>query len=290
MNLLITGANGQLGNEMRVLAPQHPEHNYFFTDIAELDITDKQAVKTFVQENRIEAIVNCAAYTNVDRAEEDETTAYRINAEAPQILGEAAQQAGALLIHISTDYVFNGNACLPYRESDSPAPNTAYGRTKLAGEQLLLEACPSALIIRTAWLYSSFGNNFVKTMLRLAKERNTLSVVYDQIGTPTYAADLAQAIYTILPQLRNNNTTSPRIFHFTNEGVCSWFDFTKEILHQAKLTTEVLPIRSEQYQYRTPRPHYSVLDKQKIKDTFAVKVPYWTESLSRCLQILLNEQ
>lgn len=279
MTILITGANGQLGNEMRVLSAQHPEHHYLFTDIQELDITDKAAVLRFLTNNSIDAIVNCAAYTSVDKAEQDEDTAFRINAEAPRNLGEAAAAVGARLIHISTDYVFSGTACLPYRESDPVAPATAYGRTKLAGEQLLLQVCPSAVIIRTAWLYSSFGNNFVKTMLRLGRERDTLTVVYDQIGCPTYAADLAQAVFTIL----NHPCPASGIFHFTNEGVCSWYDFTQEILRQAGISCNVQPIRSEQYQYRTPRPHYSVLDKQKIKDTFSVKVPYWTEALGRCL-------
>jgi len=279
MNILITGANGQLGNEMRILSASYPKHTYFFTDIAELDITDKAAVSAFVEANAIELIVNCAAYTNVDKAEEDEATAMKINADAVAILGSQ----GVKVIHVSTDYVFSGDEHVPCKESDPVAPRTAYGRTKYEGEKRLLAVCPEAVILRTAWLYSEFGNNFVKTMIKLGKEKETLGVVYDQIGTPTYAADLAQAIFTVI----ECPMWHPGIYHFTNEGVCSWFDFTVAIHALADIKTcQVRPILSEEYAYKTPRPHYSVLDKSKFKKTFNVEIPYWLDGLKRCMKKL----
>jgi len=282
MNILITGSNGQLGNEMRVLSASYPKHRYFFTDIAELDITDPKAVHTFVAENAIDLIVNCAAYTNVDKAEEDEVNAMRINADALAVLGSQ----GVRVIHISTDYVFSGEEHTPCRETDPIAPHTIYGITKYEGEKRLLASCPEAVILRTAWLYSSFGNNFVKTMMRLGKERNELKVVFDQVGTPTYAADLAQAVFTVI----ETPMWHPGIYHFTNEGVCSWYDFTIAILALAGITDcKVSPILSEEYAYKTPRPHYSVLDKSKFKKTFNVSIPYWLDGLRRCMEILKNE-
>lgn len=285
MNILITGSNGQLGNEMRVLSAKHPKHTYFFTDIAEaentlaLDITDKTAVSAFVAAREIDLIVNCAAYTNVDKAEEDEVNAMKINAEALAVLGSR----GIRVIHISTDYVFPGDACLPYRETDPVAPHTIYGISKYEGEKRLLAACPEAVILRTAWLYSSFGNNFVKTMIRLGKERKDLGVVFDQIGTPTYAADLADAVFCVI----ETPVWHPGIYHFTNEGVCSWYDFTLAIHQLAGISTcRVHPILSEEYQYRTPRPHYSVLDKSKFKKTYNVQIPYWLDGLRRCMEKL----
>ena len=279
MNILVTGCNGQLGNEVQVLAKQHPQHRYFFTDVAELDITDQQAVSAFVADNAIELIVNCAAYTNVDRAEEDEPAALKINSDAVRILGSQ----GVRVIHISTDYVFSGDEHIPCRETDPVAPRTAYGRTKYEGEKALLAVCPEAVILRTAWLYSSFGNNFVKTMIRLGKEKEQLGVVFDQIGTPTYAADLAWAIFVVIeaPVWR------PGIYHFTNEGVCSWYDFTIAI-HQLTgiRNCQVRPILSADYPYKTPRPHYSVLDKSKFKKTFNVEIPYWLDGLKRCVKLL----
>ena len=284
MNILITGSNGQLGTEMRNLSTEHPNHRYFFTDVAELDITDKEAVQHFVQTNAIDIIVNCAAYTNVDKAEEDEPTAHLINARAVENLALASlstfdSRLSTKIIHISTDYVFSGDETAPCRENDPVAPRTAYGRTKLEGEQLLLKHCPDAVIIRTAWLYSPYGNNFVKTMLRLGAERDELRVVNDQIGTPTYAEDLAKAIYAVIeaPEWHGG------IYHFTDEGVCSWYDFTVEIMRQAGRKTKVLPIKSSEYAYKTPRPHYSVLDKSKIKQTFGISIPRWQDSLAKCL-------
>jgi len=279
MNILITGANGQLGNEMRVLSALHPKHTYFFTDIAELDICDKVAVSAFVEANAIDLIVNCAAYTNVDKAEEDEATAMKINADAVAILGSQ----GTKVIHVSTDYVFSGDEHLPCKESDPVAPRTAYGRTKYEGEKRLLAVCPEAVILRTAWLYSEYGNNFVKTMIRLGKEKEKLGVVFDQIGTPTYAADLAAAIFTVI----ECPMWHPGIYHFTDEGVCSWFDFTIAIHELAGIKNcQVSPILSEEYQYKTPRPHYSVLDKSKFKKTFGVEIPHWKASLEQCINKL----
>lgn len=292
MNILITGANGQLGNEMRVLSAQHTRHTYFFTDIAELDITSREAVAQFVTDNVIDIIVNCAAYTNVDKAETDEDIAHKINALAVENLG----LSGARVIHISTDYVFSGEACMPYAETDPVAPRTAYGRTKREGEVLLQAVCPESIIIRTAWLYSTFGNNFVKTMLRLGQERESLGVVFDQIGSPTYAADLAVAIFAAI----NAPVWQAGVYHFTNEGVCSWYDFTHEIFARAQsllnkeaaekvASCQLRSILSSEYQYQTPRPHYSVLNKAKIKRTFGIAIPHWTDALQVCLEKLLKE-
>ena len=285
MNILITGSNGQLGNEMRVLSKQHPKHMYWFTDVVEqedtyvLDITDAKAVGLFVASKGIDLIVNCAAYTNVDKAEEDEVTAQKINADALGVLGSQ----GVKVIHVSTDYVFSGEEHLPCRETDPAAPRTAYGRTKYEGEKLLLAECPDAVILRTAWLYSTYGNNFVKTMIRLGKEKEQLGVVFDQIGTPTYAADLAQAIFTVI----ETKMWHPGVYHFTNEGVCSWYDFTLAIHELAGITScKVHPILSEEYTYKTPRPHYSVLDKSKFKKTFDVEIPHWMDGLRRCVEEL----
>ena len=292
MNILVTGANGQLGNEMRVLSTQYPQHTYFFTDIAELDITSREAVSQFVADNAIDIIVNCAAYTNVDKAEIDEDVSHKINSLAVENLG----LSNARVIHVSTDYVFSGEACVPYAETDSVAPRTAYGRTKREGEVLLQAVSPKSIIIRTAWLYSTYGNNFVKTMLRLGQERESLGVVFDQIGSPTYAADLAMAICSII----NAPVWQAGVYHFTNEGVCSWYDFTHEIFARAQsllpndaaqkiAQCHLRPILSSEYQYQTPRPHYSVLNKSKIKQTFGIAIPHWTEALQVCLEKLLSE-
>ena len=279
MNILVTGSNGQLGNEIRLLASENKHHTFFFTDVEELDITNKTALLEYSKTNRIEVIINCAAYTAVDRAESDEDVARLINALAVLNLGEVAAELGARIIHVSTDYVFNGKAFIPYKETDQPDPVSAYGRTKLEGEQLLQQSCSDAVIIRTAWLYSEFGNNFVKTMLRLGRERDRLNVVYDQIGSPTYAGDLAQAIMNIV----NADRWIGGIYHFTNEGVCSWYDFTLAIHQLACIHCEVKPITSDQYPTPTERPHYSVLDKQKIKETYRIYIPHWHEALQRCL-------
>ena len=270
---------------MRVLSKEHAKHRYFFTDVVPaeetfaLDICDKEAVSAFVEKNAIDLIVNCAAYTNVDKAEEDEATAMKINADALGVLGTQ----GVKVIHVSTDYVFSGDEHVPCRESDPVAPRTAYGRTKYMGEKNLLAACPEAVILRTAWLYSTYGNNFVKTMIRLGQEKEKLGVVFDQIGTPTYAADLAWAIFTVI----ETPAWHPGVYHFTNEGVCSWYDFTIAIHELAGIKgCQVRPILSEEYQYKTPRPHYSVLDKSKFKKTFGVEIPHWMDGLRRCVKLL----
>ena len=285
MNILITGANGQLGNEMRVLSAGHPEHTCFFTDVQELDICDAQGVKAFVRDHHIDVIVNCAAYTAVDKAEDNADLCDRLNHLAPGNLSEAAQAVGAALVQISTDYVFDGTAHTPYTEDAPTCPTSVYGRTKLAGEQLALAQCSRTMIIRTAWLYSTFGNNFVKTMLRLGRERDRLGVVFDQIGTPTYAADLAAAIFTAIGQ-----GIRPGIYHFSNEGVCSWYDFTLAIHRLAGIRTcRVSPLHTDEYPAKAPRPHYSVLDKTKIKHTLGITIPHWEESLENCLKKLKVE-
>jgi len=282
-NILITGANGQLGNEMRVLSAEYPEYTYFFTDVAELDICNAPAVRNFVKENDIHVIVNCAAYTAVDKAEENVELCTRLNADAVGYLAEAAEENGAEFIQISTDYVFDGTAHVPYKETEPVCPNSVYGRTKLAGEQNALTLCTRAMVIRTAWLYSSFGNNFVKTMIRLGKERDSLGVIFDQIGTPTYARDLARTIYAVIGQ-----GVVPGIYHFSNEGVCSWYDFTKAIHRLAGITTcKVNPLHTEEYPTPAKRPHYSVLDKSKIKATYEIDIPYWIDSLQNCINQLI---
>lgn len=282
MNILITGCNGQLGNEVQLLEKEHQEHTYFNTDVQELDITDKEAVRAFVNEHQIDGIVNGAAYTAVDKAEENQTLCQLLNATAPGYLAEAMEERGGWMIHISTDYVFDGTNHTPYVETDPVCPNSTYGRTKLAGEQAVLDGCRRSMIIRTAWLYSTFGNNFVKTMIRLGKEKSELGVIFDQIGTPTYACDLAVAIFAAVKQ-----GIVPGIYHFSNEGAISWYDFTKAIHRIAGITQcRVRPLHTSEYPAQANRPHYSVLDKTKIKQTFAIEVPYWEESLKECIERL----
>ena len=275
--LLVTGANGQLGNSIRLLAKNYSGYNFLFTDVDTLDITDPAAVRAMIKDNRVDYVLNCAAYTAVDKAEEDEALCRRINAFAVGVLGEAAHEAGAKMIHVSTDYVFNGTGYRPYVETDATRPVSAYGRTKLAGEEILQEVCTDAVIIRTAWLYSEFGNNFVKTVLRLGKERDELGFVFDQIGTPTYAGDLAAAMLVVTSDERN--AFVPGIYHFSNEGVCSWYDFTVKILQIAGVDCRVLPIETKDYPTKAVRPPYSVLNKRKIKETYGVAIPHWEESL-----------
>ena len=281
-NVLITGANGQLGNEMRLVAATDAERVYHFTDVAELDICNEEAIERFVVEHAIDCIVNCAAYTNVNKAEEDAELCDKLNHLAPANLARVAAKHGASLIHVSTDYVFNGQHYIPYKEDDDTCPNSVYGTTKLAGEQAIQALCADAVIIRTAWLYSTFGNNFVKTMLRLGSERAELGVVFDQIGTPTYARDLARAIHHII-----GNGVVPGIYHYSNEGVCSWYDFTKAIFELGGITTCALkPLHTDEYPTPAARPHYSVLDNTKIKQTYGVEVPYWMDSLRECIKQL----
>lgn len=281
LNILVTGANGQLGSEMRRLGEVSP-NNYIFTDVAELDITDREAIRQCVAANNIGVIVNCAAYTNVDKAEDDEATANLLNCQAPENLALAAKEAGATLIHVSTDYVFSGNGCTPYTEQAPTAPLGVYGRTKLAGEQAVAASGCNYLIFRTAWLYSEFGNNFLKTMLRLTSERESLNVVFDQVGTPTYAGDLAMALFLVIESGKYNDNKG--IYHFSNEGVCSWYDFAQEIARLAGNTAcDIAPCHSDEFPSKVHRPAFSVLDKTKVKTTFDLVIPYWRESLETCI-------
>lgn len=272
--LLITGGNGQLGTEVSKILP-----NAIRTDINELDITNATAVKEFIRLNKIDTIINCAAYTAVDRAEDNVSLAVKLNIDGPRNLA----RSGAKIIHISTDYVFNGNWYKPYTTDDYPSPISVYGKTKLAGERAVLENSRNAIIIRTAWLYSPYGNNFVKTMRRLGAERESINVVYDQIGSPTYAGDLAEVIIKILPQINEQNKG---VYHFTNMGVCSWYDFATEIMDMSGLNCRVNPISSSEYPTRATRPFYSVLDKSKIKKTFGIEIDHWKKSLAKCINKL----
>lgn len=285
MNILVTGANGQLGNEMQVLARENLQHTYFFTDVQELDICDEQAVYAYVSEHKIDIIVNCAAYTAVDKAEDNVELCDKLNNIAPGYLARAAQANGAAMIQVSTDYVFDGTAHIPYTEEEPTCPASVYGSTKLAGEQNVMDHCEKAMVIRTAWLYSIYGNNFVKTMIRLGQERDSLGVIFDQIGTPTYANDLAQAIFAAI-----NKGVVRGIYHFSDEGVCSWYDFTIAIHRLAGIAScKVKPLHTADYPAKAPRPHYSVLDKTKIKDTFGIEIRHWEESLKRCINQLRME-
>ena len=271
MNILVTGCNGQLGNEIQLLEKANNQHVFFNTDVKELDITDQNAIEEFVNANGIDGIINCAAYTAVDKAESNEELCHKLNAEAPGYLAAAIGKRGGWMVQVSTDYVFDGTKHTPYVETDPTCPDSVYGRTKLEGERLVSEHCPNAMIVRTAWLYSIFGNNFVKTMIRLGKEKPELGVIFDQIGTPTYAHDLAVAIMSAV-----NQGIVPGTYHFSNEGVISWYDFTKAIHRIAGITScHVRPIHTEEYPTPAKRPHYSVLDKTKIKSTYNIEVPYW---------------
>ena len=297
MNILVTGANGQLGNEMRRIAAQSQD-TYVFTDIVEqegvattlLDITDLEAVRRLVAEQHVQAIVNCAAYTNVDAAESNEALAERLNADAPENLAKAMKEVGGWLVQISTDYVFGREPYnRPCREDQTGTPTGVYGLTKLHGEQKILATGCRHIIIRTAWLYSEFGKNFCKTMLQLTATRPSLKVVFDQCGTPTYAWDLALAIQHILARCASaeNPEAYQGIYHFSNEGVCSWYDFTKMIAeHSGRTACDIQPCHSDEFPSPVTRPAYSVLDKTKIKETFGVAVPYWTDSLKQCLRNL----
>jgi len=282
-NILVTGANGQLGSEIKELSNDYSA-NYFFTDRDALDITDKNRLIDYIQKNDIDAIVNCAAYTAVDKAEGDIENADKVNHLAVKYMAEIAKEKNIRFVHVSTDYVFDGKNYKPYTEDDSVSPNGIYGKTKLDGEKVLQEINPAnSIIIRTSWVYSSYGANFVKTMLRLGKEKEQLGVIFDQVGTPTYAKDLAQAILKILPKINNKDV---EIYNYSNEGVLSWYDFAKEIMRMAKLACTVNPIETKEYPTPAVRPHYSLLNKSKIKQTFNITVPYWKDSLDKCLKKL----
>lgn len=283
MNILVTGVNGQLGSHIRLLSEGCESGNrYFYTDVEDLDITRRDAVFNFVLTNGINVIVNCAAYTNVDKAEDEEECAELINATAVRHLADAMKVSGGTLIHISTDYVFGGNAYnKPCREDAKTNPTGSYGRTKLHGEEAIAEVGCHFILIRTGWLYSEYGKNFVKTMLRILPERNC-KVVFDQVGTPTYAGDLAKVIFDMVESESYRGRDG--IYHFSNEGVCSWYDFAKEIARQAGLVNcSISPCHSDEFPSKVVRPSYSVLDKTKIKETFGVEIPYWTDSLTKCL-------
>jgi dTDP-4-dehydrorhamnose reductase len=284
VKILITGSKGQLGNEIRVLAEDYPDFDFLYTDIDELDITDQLKVNDFFATSQPQVIINCAAYTAVDKAESDETTAYLINATAVENLSRSASGIGALMVHISTDYVFDGKSYLPYCESDKTNPQSAYGRTKLAGEEAVLQFATKGVILRTSWLYSAFGNNFVKTMIKYGIERKELKVVFDQIGTPTYARDLAKAILGIIPSAIKYSGTD--LFHYSNEGVASWYDFAKTIIAFSGINCNIKPILTRDYPSPTPRPCFSVLNKSKIKEKYNIDIPYWSDSVKDCIQRL----
>lgn len=293
MHILVTGGNGQLGNEMRQVA-QHSTDHYLFTDVVApegvettlLDITDLEAVRALVKKENISCIINCAAYTNVDKAETDEAFCQKLNADAPENLAKAMKEVGGLLVHISTDYVFGGDPYnTPCREEQKGTPTGVYGKTKLLGEQKIQATGVDYLIFRTAWLYSEYGKNFCKTMLNLTATKPALKVVFDQAGTPTYAYDLALAIYTIVSERKYVGNTG--IYHYSNEGVCSWFDFTKMIAELSGQTAcDIQPCHSDEFPSPVKRPAYSVLDKTKFKETFGLKIPYWVDSLKMCLKNL----
>lgn len=282
MKIVVTGANGQLGRSIRRLSVERRELDFIFTDIDSLDIGNRDAVLAFAETHPVDFIVNCAAYTAVDKAEEEEEQCRRINTDAVAYLGEAAQHIGARILHVSTDYVFGGDSYMPYQESDPVSPTSVYGRTKLAGEKALSAVCPDAIIVRTAWLYSEYGHNFMKTMLRLGVERPEIRVVNDQIGSPTYAGDLAEAILSLLEKERQGEQNSG-IYHYTNEGVCSWYDFAHSIIRIAGLPAKVIPIPTREYPTAAKRPAYSVLSKEKIKREYHWVIPHWEDSLRKCL-------
>ena len=302
MNILVTGANGQLGNEMRLVAKESP-HRFIFTDVVELpeqetvilDITDIDALRTIVRNENVDAIVNCAAYTNVDKAEDDQELCALLNAKAPENLATVMKETNGLLVHVSTDYVFGGDPYnTPCKEDQKGTPTGVYGLTKLQGEQAIQATGCNHVIIRTAWLYSEFGRNFVKTMLNLTSSKPELNVVFDQTGTPTYAWDLANAIAAVLEDYSACGPAQPYaktgIYHYSNEGVCSWFDFTKMIAEYAGNTAcNIKPCHSDEFPSKVKRPAYSVLDKTKIKETFGLSIPYWTDSLKKCISVILSE-
>lgn len=285
--ILVTGANGQLGSELRELSAKYTDYEFTFTDVAELDITNIDSLNAYFQSQpKFDFLINCAAYTAVDAAESNQELAFKLNTTAVDMLVEMAGKYGFFLIQISTDYVFDGEKNRPYDEEDVPIPSSIYGKTKNDAERLILYSDIRAIVIRTAWLYSTYGKNFVKSMIKYGTERDELNVVFDQVGTPTYAADLADAILQILPQLQAMPKPYTDLFHYTNEGVCSWYDFTQHILRHENINCRVNPIRSEQYPTPAKRPAFSVLDKSKIKTKFGITIPYWNDSLDVMLKKL----
>jgi dTDP-4-dehydrorhamnose reductase len=284
MNMLVTGASGQLGSEIHYLE-KNPKNNYFFTTKTDLDITDRKSVQKYIVDNKIKIIINCAAYTAVEKAEEEFKKADLVNHVAVKNLAEASKKNDVFLIHFSTDYVFGGAGNLPFRENDIVNPLSVYGKTKLAGEQVIKETGCKALIIRTAWLYSSFGNNFVKTIIKLSSKKESIKVVYDQVGSPTSARDLAKFLIFIIET--GKYIGKEGIYHFTNEGVVSWYDFAVEIANQIGAKCKILPCRTDEFSTKAKRPAYSVLDKVKVKEIFDIEIPYWKDSLKKCLEELI---
>lgn len=290
MNILITGANGQLGTEINDLKDKYTNQNLFFKDLPDLDICNYLQLEKFVIDKKINAIINCAAYTAVDKAEEDAKTTRKVNAEGVLNLVKALQKVKGKLIHISTDYVFDGNNFLPYRESDEVNPIGVYGDTKRTGELFVISSDIDSIVIRTSWLYSAYGNNFVKTMLKLGNERDELGVIFDQVGTPTNASDLAKICLNILSDdSLANISTKGKIYHYSNEGIASWYDFAKAIMELGSLDCKVRPIETKDYPTPAKRPHYSVLNKSKIKTDFNIEIPYWRDSLEKCIEKLKSD-
>ncbi len=284
MNILVTGSNGQLGSEFRALEDYNSSYNYTFTDVEELNITNKKDVQEFISSKDFDVVINCAAYTNVDKCESDIHGAKMLNTDGPRILAQACNKQEIPLVHISTDYVYDGRNHSPYKETDFTIPLSAYGKTKLEGEIMIEEYAGTAIIIRTSWLYSSFGHNFIKTIMKYGKEREELKIVYDQIGTPTYARDLAK---TIIDGLENIDfMEGVHTFHYSNEGVCSWYDFAKEIVNFKNIDCKITPIETKDYPLPAPRPCYSVLNKAKIKEELNIEIPHWKDSLMECLKII----
>ena len=283
--ILITGSNGQLGSEIRALAASYPDFRFVYTDVDELDLTNRAAIQDLFDREHVDVCVNCAAYTAVDKAEDDRDLALLINATAVEYLARECAAHHIVLVHVSTDYVFDGTHHQPYVETDAPSPNSYYGLTKLAGEKAVQKYAETAIILRTAWLYSAFGNNFVKTMLRLGKERDSLEVVVDQIGTPTYAGDLAKAILDLVANDKIKNQ-KVELYHYSNEGVISWYDFAKAIMREAGVDCQVNAIESKDFPAKANRPFYSVLNKAKIKSAGGVEVPYWLDSLTKVIRQL----
>ncbi len=290
-NILVTGANGQLGLSIQRLSTQYPEFTFHFIDRDELDLCNAQSIAQFFAAQTFDIIIHCAAYTAVDQAESEPEFADQINHLAVKQLAEIAKQKNITLIHISTDYVFNGQHFTPYIESDPVDPQSVYGKTKLDGERAFQEIAPNGIIIRTSWVYSEFGNNFVKTMLRLGQERDQLGIIFDQIGSPTYAGDLAKAILDIIQSNRIEHTeNNGQIYHYSNEGVCSWYDFAQQIFTQSQISCAIKPIESSEYPTAAQRPYYSLLNKAKIKQHFQLEIPYWKDSLTPCIQTLQEDR
>ncbi len=284
MNILVTGSKGQLGSEIQRIAPLYPNYNFVFTDVEELDITKKKDLEKFFEKNNFNVLINCAAFTAVDKCETEKESARKLNVLAVKNLAVVCAKNNVAIIHISTDYVFDGKNHLPYKETDFTNPDSYYGETKLDGEEMLEEFANTAIIMRTSWLYSSFGNNFVKTILKYSKERDELKVVYDQIGTPTYAADLAKTITDNVDKIEF--FTGVHYFHYSNEGVCSWYDFAKEIVDIKQIDCKITAIETSEYPLPAPRPAYSILSKAKIKDELNIEIPHWKDSLKICLKEL----